>query len=344
MTKSKIIRVLIVDDSMVTRSLLRAMLETDDQILVVGEAEDGPKAIAMTRDLRPNLVTMDLHMPGMGGVEAIREIMSASAVPILVVSGRIDAQLACEAIACGALDVLAKPDISQGASLVAKVKLLSGVPVVSHIRQTSRPIAVAPPDLAPMGDGSPLVFSIASSTGGPQALDILLASLPADFPCPIVVAQHISPGFSAGLADWLNSKSRLSVRLAKDGDVLRPAVVYICPSESNLTVTRQRSLVLEAWADGQIYHPSCDRLLSSVAGAFGKQAVGIILTGMGRDGVDGIASIDHAGGITLAQDEQSSIVFGMNGEAVRSGHVHEALPLTEIAKRMCGFASAPGRP
>ena len=334
------IRVLVVDDSVAARAILRTMLESDKRIQVVGEAGDGLQAIAMAMDLRPDVVTMDLQMPGMGGIEAIGEIMANSPVPILVVSGQSDARLACEAISRGALDVVGKPDISQGPSLVAKVKLLAGVPVITHIRRHPQPAPPHIPAPQPASEDGRLVFAVAASVGGPQALAELLGSLPPGFFNPMVVAQHISEGFAAGLAEWLDAQCPLSVRLAEEGEVLRPGVVFISPSESNLTVTRRGTLKLEKCEVKQVYHPSCDRLLSSVADAYGDRAVGIILTGMGRDGVAGIARIAQAGGITLAQDEESSIVFGMNAEAIKLGHVRAVIPLSEMGKRMCGLAAA----
>ena len=337
------IRVLLVDDSPSVRAMLRAMLEADPGIRVVGEAGDGKQAIAMTKALQPNVVTMDLQMPVMGGLEAIGEIMADAAVPILVVSGQADAGQAYAAISSGALDVMSKQDLGQGPPLVAKVKLLAGVRVITHVRARPQPLPLPPPAKKPGDESFALVFAIAASTGGPQALAEVLAALPSEFPSPVLVAQHISAGFAAGLAEWLDLQCPLPVRLARDGDTLQPGVVFISPSEHNLAVARGGRLQLEPGDPSQIYHPSCDRLLSSLADAYGKRSVGVILTGMGSDGVAGIARIAQAGGLTLAQDQVSSVVFGMNAEAIRRGHAREVLALGELAKRMCGLAAAADR-
>ncbi len=337
------IRVLVVDDSVMVRNILRSLLEEGNQIKVVGEAEDGVQAVAMTKELKPDLVTMDIVMPVMGGLDAISEIMAATAVPILVVSSQSDAKLAFEAVSRGALDVIAKPDVNQGAALRDKVMLLNGVKVITHIRKSPKAAQKTPPLLTQMDDSHRLVFAIASSTGGPGALTALLGDLPQHFPHPVVVAQHIADGFAQGLAELLDSKSPLSVRLAKDGDILEPGCVYISPSDTNLVVQRSGMLRLLEHEKKQFFRPSCDVLLSSVAESFGSRAVGIILTGMGRDGVCGMERIVKAGGATLAQDEASSVVFGMNNEAIKSGCVQKVLSPIQLAAEMCDLAASASR-
>ena len=341
MTTKDQIRVLIVDDSTMVRSLLRALLEADGHIRVIGEAEDGQQAVHMTKTLKPDLVTMDLLMPVMDGLDAITEIMAVSPVPILVISSQSDAKLAYEAVARGALDVIEKPNISQGAALAAKVKLLYGVKVITHIRRPPAPMKAPRLQDGKTAHLTQMVFAIASSTGGPGALADILGSLPDNFPHPVVVAQHISDGFAQGLVDLLGSKSPLTVRLAQDGDVLSPGNVYISPSEANLIVSGSGVLRLLGRESKQFFKPSCDKLLASVAESFGSRAVGIILTGMGHDGVNGIGQINRAGGRTLAQDEPTSVVFGMNHEAIKSGHVRKVLPLSEIAREMCALSARP---
>ena len=333
------IRVLIVDDSPSARSVLRSMLESDKRIAVVGEAANGEQAVDLGKALRPDVITMDINMPGMGGIEAISEIMSSNAVPILVVSGQCDAQISYEAISFGALDVMAKPDYSEGPALISKIKMLAGVPVMTHRRRKSKIAAPVTPVMQPVAESHRLLFAIASSTGGPQALATILGSLPAEFPSPIVIAQHISAGFAPGLVQWLDDNCRLPVCLARDGDVIRPGVIYVSPSERNLTVTQRGTLELNDHDAKQIYHPSCDRLLSSVAEFYGNRAVGIVLTGMGRDGKAGIGRIAHRGGMTVAQDEASSIIYGMNKEAIEAGHIQKIIPLSELALTMCELAA-----
>lgn len=332
------IRVVLVDDSSLARGLLRSFLEGETDIEVVGEAANGREAVDMARELRPSVISMDLEMPLMGGLDAIAEIMATKAAPILVVSDVADAQNACEAIRRGALDVMSKPEFdgASAAEFVAKLRMLSQVPVITHLR--SQPPAPAPAPLEATASVSPPtagVFSraiaIASSTGGPQALAQILPALPADFPCPLLIAQHISDGFAAGMAEWLGGLCRLPVRLGTEGEPIRPGVVYVSPAEAHMAVTAARTLTLVPRRDGDLYHPSCDVLLKSVAAAFGRHAIGVILTGMGHDGAAGLEEIRKDGGTTIAQDEASSVIYGMNGVAVAAGAAQRVLPVTEIA-------------
>ncbi|MDO9104939.1 MAG: chemotaxis-specific protein-glutamate methyltransferase CheB [Methylovulum sp.] len=353
------IRVVLADDSSLARDMLRSLLENDGDIEVVGEAKNGAEAVRLAIELKPNLITMDLEMPVMGGMDAIAEIMATRAVPILVVSSMADARQACAAVAHGALDAVSKPsfDLAGGAAFVAKVKMLATIRVITHIRsrfseQTTAPAPrpIAPAALCPKppygtvmppsdGDHPSRVFAIASSTGGPQALAAILGQLPADFPCPLLISQHIADGFAPGMAEWLASVCKLSVRLAQEGEPLIPGTVYVSPSETNLAVTPARRITLSPRLLGEIYHPTCDVLLASVAAVYGRQSVGIILTGMGSDGAAGIAKIRNAGGATLAQDEASSVIFGMNKIAIERGGVQQVLSADKIPQAMCRLAS-----
>lgn len=340
------IRVLLTDDSSLARGLLRSFLEADGGFEVVGEAKNGQEAIDLARALRPDLITMDLEMPVMGGLQAIEEIMCSKAVPILVVSSVADAQNAYAAVAKGAVDVVSKPslDPAEQAEFVAKARLVAKIPVITHVRalRVSQAAAVpspasAPLTLAPLGsDGR--VFAIASSTGGPQALAKLLAQIPGDFPCPILVAQHIADGFAAGMAEWLTTLSPLPVRLAREGMLAEPGQVILAPSEQHLVATSSRRLTLLERGEHDIYRPSCDALLTSVANVWGRRAVGIILTGMGSDGAKGMAAIKAAGGATIAQDEASSVIYGMNRVAVEKGAAARVLGLDDIAPAMRDLA------
>ncbi|MDP2785591.1 MAG: chemotaxis-specific protein-glutamate methyltransferase CheB [Sulfurimicrobium sp.] len=348
------IRVVLVDDSSLSRGLLRTFLEGDEDIEIVGEASNGQQAVNMARELRPSLMTMDLEMPVMNGMQAIEKIMATKAVPILVVSSVADAHSAYEAVARGALEVIAKPeyDARAAAEFVAKVKMLAGVAVITHIR--SQPQGVTPSS-APQTLDQPAppmpqrdipsaysrIFAIASSTGGPQALALILSQLPADFPCPVLVSQHISNGFAGGMADWLGSLCKMHVRLAREGEIVLPGVIYISPSETNLAVTPARRIILLEQSATGVYHPSCDALLNAVAEVYGRQGIGIILTGMGRDGAQGINSIRKMGGATLAQDEGSSVIFGMNKVAIDSGDVQKILPAEAMAREMIRMAAMP---
>lgn len=357
-TRAKI-KVLIVDDSVLARDLLRNFLQSDSEIEVVGEARNGAEAVRLCSELKPNIVTMDLEMPVMSGIEAITEIMGTRAVPILVVSSVADAQKACIAVAHGALDVVAKPefDSTSAAEFIAKVKLLSKVAVITHIRSryvrsgeqarlpdsaATKPSALIAVKSGSMSATAPMrLIVIASSTGGTKALAFILQKLPADFPWPILVAQHIADGFASGMAKWLSSISPLPVLLAQEGVSITPGTVYISPSDANLAVTAQHRLTLTARLPGEIYHPTCDVLFDSAAKVYGRRVMGIILTGMGRDGAMGLLNIRQAGGNTLAQDETSSIIFGMNKVAIDLGGAEKVLPLDDIPQAMCRLARLP---
>lgn len=348
------VRVLIADDSQLARAMLRDVLEAEPDMEVVGEACNGREAVELTRTLKPSIVTMDLEMPLMGGLEAIETIMCSKAVPILVVSGRADARNALAALGYGALEVLGKPNFTPeaAAEFVAKVRLLAGVTVITRLLRAPKadtaaltpPVACAVANLSPTPLPSPAsyprVFAIASSTGGPQALVRILTGLPSGFSCPVLVAQHISEGFAQGMVDWLGGLCRLPVRLAAEGELLQAGVIYISPSERHCSVTPSGRVALLARGPNEVFRPSCDVLLHAVADVFGRQAIGIILTGMSSDGAKGIARIRQMGGVTLAQDEATSVVFGMNRVAIESGAVQQILPLQDIARAMAGLAVA----
>lgn len=343
------IKVLVVDDSELARRLLRSFLENDDDTEVIGEAKNGKEAARLTLELKPDVITMDLEMPVMGGMEAITEIMATRAVPILVVSSINDAKNAYAAVARGALDAISKPAINEiaGAKFVAKVKMLAKVPVITHMRSsapspsTAAPVSIITPPmtLTPrMPSSAQPIFAIASSTGGPQVLALILGMLPANFPCPVLISQHISDGFAPGMVQWLAGICKLPVRLAREGEPVVCGTVYISPSESNLAVTPSRRITLAARLPGEIYRPTCDVLLTSIAAGYGRLGIGIILTGMGHDGAAGIEKIRQAGGATLAQDEASSVIFGMNKAAIDRGGVQQVLPAGEIPYAMCRLA------
>jgi len=339
------IRVLVADDSAIARAVLRDILEVDPEISVVGEARNGREAVELARRLAPDIVTMDLGMPVLDGMGAIAEIMAFTPLPILVVSSALDAGKAYAAVQCGALEVLAKPDSTEAsrAELVGKVRALASVKVRPpsgpdpsgrhNDKSAAFPVSPAKPEA-----GALPIFAIASSTGGPQALARILSSLPRDFPGSVLIAQHISEGFAPGLVQWLSTTCKLKVRLAKGGESPEAGEVYVSPSESNLSLAPSGRLVLTPPVGRQVFHPLCDALLNSVAMTRGRRGVGIILTGMSEDGVRGLAAIKESGGLTIAQDEASSVVFGMNKVAIERGAAKEVLPLEAIAAEMCRVA------
>ncbi len=246
------IKVVVVDDSSIARSLLRNILENDADIEIIGEAVNGKEALSLVKEHKPNLVTMDLEMPVMNGLEAIQEIMATCAVPILVVSTDASEKNTFTALAHGALDVISKPkpDTDEAMEFIAKVKLLSKVKVITHLRSTMAQtnhsfVSMSQfPSLSTTKVGKAPVFAIASSTGGPQALAKILTALPANFPCPILVAQHISDGFGTGMAKWLGSLCKLPVQIARSDDLIQGGTVYISPSEANFAVTSSHKVRL----------------------------------------------------------------------------------------------------
>jgi two-component system chemotaxis response regulator CheB len=347
------VRVLIVDDSAFARGWLREALEQASGIVVVGEAANGVQAVELAKSLQPNLITMDLEMPVMDGLQAIDAIMRSKAIPILVVSDVAHAKNVMEALALGALEVIQKPDYGtlQGGHFARRVRLLAGVSVVTRMRGRAAPTdpAPVPTDVAVKAapyrlnsatvahDSAPLqglIFAIASSTGGTQALALILAELPPYFAGSVLIAQHISDGFAVGLAEWLARLCPLPVRVPAHGERVKMGEVLIAPSEFHMSVKPDGTVDLAEAQPQDMYHPSCDVLLESVAQVFGANSVGIILTGMGHDGATGMGHIRQAGGVTIAQDEASSVIYGMNRVAVERGHVQHLVPLGEMASTM----------
>lgn len=334
MRSDGVIRVLVVDDSRLVRELIRAILESEPGIVVAGEAANGMEACAMVASLHPDIVTMDIEMPVMGGLEAIEKIMTEHPVPILVVTALTGVRTAFAAISKGALDVIEKPDVSAEnmRPLIHKIRYLAKVDVVAHLTSVRHhgKAAGALPGAPRRGIAGPGIVAIAASTGGPQAIYSVLAQLPATFRLPIVITQHIAEGFTQGMADWLGSGTPLTVELAADGARLAPGHVYVNPAEHSMRVTAQGTIVLGDRELKQVYNPSCNTLLSSVASAYRKGAVGLIMSGMGDDGVSGMKDIRDAGGTTLAQDAKSSVIFGMNRLAVERGYIARVVPLAGI--------------
>ncbi len=336
------IRVLIADDSATARALLVAILTSDPEIQVVGEAGNGVEAVELTRKLRPDLVTMDLRMPRLDGFEATKEIMITAPTPIVIVTSSVvieNVETAMRTLRAGALAVLAKP-AGPGApgfeeaaqQLLVNVKALSQVKVVRHWRPAAPPQKKVRPALA--GSKESQVVAMATSTGGPAALYRILTDLPGDFPAPILVVQHITQGFLSGLADWLNKESDLKVKVAEDGETLAPHTVYLAPDNCHLGLASPSSILLARSPPLGGFRPSGTFLFESVARACGPAAVAVILTGMGEDGVEGLRTVRQTGGSILAQDEKSSVIFGMPAAAIAAGLPDQVLALETIASRL----------
>lgn len=338
------IRVLIVDDSLTVRKHLAEVLNSDPELEVIGEAEDGKRAVELCTSLRPDVVALDMMLPVMSGLAATETIMAYCPTPIVIVSAstnRGELFRTYDALAAGALDVIEKPagdefDRDWERNFIATVKLLSRIKVITHPRArlrdrgTSVPAACSP--VLPAGPTGIRYAALGASTGGPGAVLEILRQLPADFPLPIFLVIHISPTFSGALAEWLNAQTRIPVRHAEDGEPLPShgkTGVLMAPPDRHLTVRGGR-VRLTAEPEVHSCRPSVDVLFQSVAHELGGRAVACLLTGMGRDGAAGLLAVRQAGGITLAQDEETSVVFGMPREAILLGAASRVLPLGEI--------------
>ena len=336
------IRVLVAEDSVTVRELLVAILESDPDLRVVGQAKNGREAVELARELRPDLITMDVHMPEMDGLAATKEIMVEAPTPIIIVSsssrGR-DVDLALNALRAGALMVVPKPD-DPGSPLfngrqeqfLAMAKAMAGVKVVRRWGSRVAPAPVVPGPL-PRAT-APRLVAVAASTGGPAALQRVLGDLPGDFPVPVVVVQHIARGFTEGLTEWLGASSPLRVKLAEHRERLAPRTVYVAPDDRQLGIgDGDRLEVLDA-PPLEGFRPSASYLFESAARRYGAAVAAVILTGMGRDGVAGLERVRDAGGHVIAQDRATSVVYGMPHAAVEAGVVDAVLPLESIAERL----------
>ncbi len=332
-------RVLICDGSVTYATGLSRLLRRDPEIEVVGVCTGAEETIARLAQVepKPHLVTMDLELPGMSGGDAIEEIMSNRPVPILVLAGvERGSDKALASLAAGALEVLSKdaldlrdPNGVDAEAFRKRVKMLSGVRVLHHPRGgINRRRRSADGPTPPRGAS---VIGICASAGGPHALAAVLAEVPATFTIPILVVQHIGPGFITGFAEWLDDQVPLPVRLARPGPVA--AGIWVAPDGAHLTLDRANRLVLDAHGDAGLHRPSADVLLRSVAAGAGADAVAVVLTGMGRDGAGGLAEVKRAGGLTIAQDEASSAVFGMPKAAAECG-VELVLGPAPIGRRL----------
>ncbi len=349
------IRVIVVDDSPTARELLVAVLQVAEGIRVIGVGVSGADAVRLTRRMRPDVLLMDINMPQMDGLEATRQIMAEVPTPIVLITGtlmRSDLDLSFEAIRAGALTVLSKPGLDDSESceqIVQSVRTMAGVPLVRRWTKSVNPekdfssgSQVGRPQPKGSLPGSSLfleeelrrpfrVIAIASSTGGPAVLATILRALPSDFPVPIMVVQHVTQGFASGLAEWLNSETKLQVQLAAHGAELRPGVALIAPDGYHMQVNFRGVVELSKEEPYRGLRPSANYLFHSLARVFGARAVGIILTGMGDDGAEGLVALHRSGGFTIAQDEQSCVIFSMPREAIIRDAIDVAMAPDEIA-------------
>jgi len=328
-------RVLIVDDSPAACRLLEQWITADASLVVVGVAHNGQEAIRMTAQLKPDAVTMDIVMPLMDGLEATKQIMAYTPTPILIFASSVGEQnnaLAFEALSYGALDVIEKKDIPT-IDLAARIKAIASVKVISHpLAKLERMRKQQPFDrqLA----ASEMIVALAASTGGPQALLTVLKQLPEDFPCGLVIVQHISAGFTQGLADWMDRECHIKVKLAVDGERISAGIAYVAPTGSQMRLGKGGVICLTDEPPCLGHKPSATILFESASEVYGSRAIGIILTGMGTDGAAGLLKLHAASGKVIAQDEKTSVVFGMPKAAIDSGSVDWVLPIDHVAGQL----------
>lgn len=323
------IRVLVADDSPTARRFLCDLLSAHPGLTVVGEAEDGERAVRLTARLRPSIVVMDAVMPVLDGFEATARIMADTPTPVLVVTAALDPNdvaLALRSIEVGALAVVPKPvwptseaDRRRNTAFARRVVTLSGVSVIrrrtvgdpqveSHAARIERP----------RGRQVDIV-AMAASTGGPQSIHRILQRLPARLPVPVLIVQHIAEGFVDGFVRWLDGSTPLDIKVAEHGERLRASTVYVAPDGRHLTVGPKGSVHLTDGAPVEGFRPAADVLFESVAAVYGPAGVGVVLSGLGQDGLAGVLSIHAAGGCVLSQDETTSAVFSMPGAVVAAG-------------------------
>ncbi len=345
------VRVLVVDDSALMRKLIPQMLVADTSIEVVGTAMDGAFCLKKIEELKPNVVTLDLEMPGMNGIDTLKEIMRRQPVPVIVFSSHSTegASVTMKALGLGAFDFVTKPKDASAhmaetaRELIAKVKAAAECKLKPRMRAGSPPR----PEKSATAAGAPSkVVAIGVSTGGPQAMEYLLSQLPGDFPGAIVVVQHMPEGFTDMFARRLDEICPLRVKEAQSGDVLGPGRVLIGPGSRHLKVKRLPMGDIAVLSDEPRvngHRPSADVLLRSVADEFKNQAVGLLMTGMGDDGAEGLGAIKREGGMTIAQNEESCVVFGMPKAAIERGYAIRVVGLDTLGATLlsiCGRNSA----
>jgi len=330
------IRVLVVDDSAFVRKAVERMLGPMDDIEVVGFAADGEEGLAKARELQPDVVTLDVKMPRLGGLETLERLMAERPVPVLLMSTLTQegAEVTLRGLELGAMDFIDKSSVqpmsmlSLAEELVAKIRALGGA------RVRARP---KPARARGEGAGETLAAEcvvIAASTGGPTALQAVVSGLPAAFPAAVLVVQHIPRGFTRSLAERLDARSAIPVHEARDGEAVLPGTVLIAPAGIHTKLARRLGAVeiaLDEEPRDALHRPSADVLMASAAEAFGQRVVGVVLTGMGSDGAEGLRAIRGKGGLTLAEAEETCVIFGMPKAAIEAGVVHRVVPIERVA-------------
>ena len=345
------IKVLIVDDSKVEIEFLDFMLSSDPDIRVIGKTVDGEEAIKFIEHTKPDVIAMDIHMPNMDGYEATKIIMETNPVPIVIVSASSGKEVdkAYRAIAAGALAFVDKPVgfdnpdfIKIKANLIQTVKLMSEVKVVKRRFRNIEEIKLVKPEInynngLLQKDYSLIVIGV--STGGPAVLQSILSCLPKDFPIPIIIVQHIAEGFLPGMIEWLSNSTFLKYKIPENDEIIEKGIVYFAPDYFNIGVSSKNRIILSKDSIENGLRPSVSYLFRSASQNFTDKLIGIILTGMGKDGAEELKMIKNNGGLTIAQDKNTSVVFGMPQEAIRLNAAMYILPPERIASLLIKIAS-----
>ncbi len=339
------IKVLVVDDSALMRKMIPQILSSDPDIEVVGTAMDGLFALKKMKELRPDVVTLDVSMPRMDGIETLRHIMEDFGTPAIIVSSlaQQDTELTFQALEIGAFDFVTKPQdaisvhITEiGSELTAKVKAAHENPLARLRMVRTRPVPVPEKKQLPVAGVRSVdrLLAVGISTGGPNALSFLLPQLPKNFPAGILIVQHMPAGFTEMFAARLNAACQIEVKEARDGDLVLPGRALIAPGNRHLKIKRMALGTIAVLSDAPPvsgHRPSADVLFRSVAAEYGNGVTGVIMTGMGSDGADGIGEIKARGGMTVAQDEGSCIVFGMPKVAIERDNIAKIVSLKDMA-------------
>ena len=343
------IKVLIVDDSGLIREILKNILETDPAIQIIGMAENGERSIELVQKLKPDVVTMDINMPVMDGFRATEHIMAYCPTPILILSSIIDKEgtyTTFNALAAGAVDVMEKPSGLEikvwnklGDVLVQKVKLISKVKVVTHVKGRVRGFLKHSESVSLPSPNRYEIIAIGASTGGPSVVMQILKNIPANYDSGILVVQHMASGFIKGFVEWLGDACEVKVKLAGDDEKIEGGQVLIAPDGFHTVVRSKKRIGLVSGEKVHGVKPSVDILFNSIAEVFGQTAVGVLLTGMGTDGAEGLKHIKDKGGITIAQSEDSCVVFGMPKAAIEKGAVSKVLSVEDIIRTLKGIVN-----
>lgn len=347
------VRVLVVDDSALMRKLIPQMLETDESIQVVGTAMDGQFCLKKIEELHPHVITLDLEMPGMNGIDTLKEIMRRQPMPVIVFSSHSTegASVTMKALGLGAFDFLTKPKDTASHMRETAAELIAKVKAAAECKLRPRPlpgIIPRPEKRETAGPPPTKVVAIGISTGGPQALEYVLSQLPGDFPACILVVQHMPEGFTEMFARRLDETCALRVKEAQSGDLLQAGRVLICPGSRHLKVKRMPLGDIAVLTDDPRvngHRPSADVLLRSVAEEFRNHAIGLLMTGMGDDGAEGLGAVKKFGGVTIAQSEDSCVVFGMPKAAIERGYASRVVGLDVLSSTLqavCGRSAGDG--